>query len=287
MIKSFYAAEKEGVGMTVEEMKQKKLEKGYSYAQLSQLSGIPLGTVQKIFSGETEHPRFATLQALEKVLQEYPEKAAALVLNDSAVFSYGDRTEKKPGEYTVKDYFALPKERRVELIDGVFYDMAVPTFAHQSITGELHRQIANFILDNNGSCQVVAAPIDVQLDRDDKTMVQPDVLILCDPDKILQGRVFGAPDFVLEVISLSTKRNDYFKKLAKYENAGVREYWIMDPFKKQLIVFFFEEDIYAQIHNLSESVPVHIYEGKLQIHFEHIRRWCNDAGKDGGTDMDA
>lgn len=287
MIKSFYAAEKEGVGMTVEEMKQKKLEKGYSYAQLSQLSGIPLGTVQKIFSGETEHPRFATLQALEKVLQEYPEKAAALVLNDSAVFSYGDRTEKKPGEYTVKDYFALPKERRVELIDGVFYDMAVPTFAHQSITGELHRQIANFILDNNGSCQVVAAPIDVQLDRDDKTMVQPDVLILCDPDKILQGRVFGAPDFVLEVISLSTKRNDYFKKLAKYENAGVREYWIMDPFKKQLIVFFFEEDIYAQIHDLSESVPVHIYKGKLQIHFEHIRRWCNDAGKDGGTDMDA
>lgn len=273
--------------MTVEEMKQKKFEKGYSYVQISRMSGVPLGTVQKIFSGETEHPRYATLCALEKVLQDYGTQTPpdSSVLNDSAAFSYGDSYEKKQGEYTVRDYFALPEERRAELIDGVLYDMAAPTFDHQSIAGEIHRQIANYILDHNGGCRVAAAPVDVQLDCDDRTMVQPDVLILCDQDKILRGRVYGAPDFVLEVISPATKRKDYFKKLMKYENAGVREYWIMDPFKKQLIVFFFEGDIYAQIHDLSEPVAVNIYEGKLMIHFEHIRRWCEDAEPVGqGTD---
>ena len=261
--------------MTIEEMKQQKLQRGYSYAQISDLSGVPLGTVQKIFSGETEHPRYATLQALEEVLKNQDTDR---MLNDSAVFSYGspqeNKQDKKQGDYTIEDYFAIPDDIRVELIDGVIYDMAVPTFDHQKIAGEIHRQIANYILDNNGQCEAGMSPIDVQLDCDDKTMVQPDVLILCNQEKIQKGRVFGAPDFVLEVISPSTKRKDYFKKLEKYENAGVREYWILDPYKKQLLVFFFEGDIYAQMHDLTQPVPIHIYEGKLEISFEHILKWC-------------
>lgn len=257
--------------MTIEEMKQEKLRRGYSYTQLSDLSGVPLGTVQKIFSGETAHPRYATLQALEEVLRHQDTN---MMLNDSAVFSYGS-PQRKQGDYTVADYLAIPDEIRVELIDGVIYDMAVPTFDHQKIAGEIHRQIANYILENNGQCEAGISPIDVQLDCDDKTMVQPDVLILCDSEKIQKGRVFGAPDFVLEVISPSTKRKDYYKKLEKYENAGVREYWILDPYKRQLYVYFFERDIYAQMYDLTQPVPIHIYEGKLQISFEHILKWCS------------
>lgn len=259
--------------MTIEEMKQEKLQKGYSYAQISELSGVPLGTVQKIFSGDTEHPRYATLQALEQVLKD---RGDSMALNDSAAFSYGSPQEKKQGEYTVEDYLAMPEDVRVELIDGVIYDMAAPVFDHQKIAGEIHRQIANYIMDNNGKCEAGISPIDVQLDRDDKTMVQPDVLILCDSEKLVKGRVFGAPDFVLEVISPATKRKDYFKKLMKYENAGVREYWILDPYKKQLVVFFFEGDIYAQIHDMTQPVPVNIYEGKLQIRTDHILKWCEN-----------
>ncbi|MDE6365294.1 MAG: Uma2 family endonuclease [Lachnospiraceae bacterium] len=260
--------------MTIEEMKQKKLQKGYSYAQISELSGVPLGTVQKIFSGETEHPRYATLQALEKVLRN---QDANMMLNDSAVFSYGSPQEKRQGDYTVADYLAVPDEIRVELIDGVIYDMAASAFEHQKIAGEIYRQIANYILENNEQCEAGISPIDVQLDCDDKTMVQPDVLILCNSKKIQKGRVFGAPDFVLEVISPSTKRKDYYKKLEKYENAGVREYWILDPYKRQLFVFFFEGDIYAHTYDLTQPVPVHIYEGKLQISFVHILRWCSQT----------
>lgn len=259
--------------MTVEEMKQKKQEKGLSYAQLSELSGVPLGTVQKIFSGETEHPRYSTLQALAEILDDRH------LLNDSAAFSYGSTHEKKQGEYTVEDYLSIPDEIRVELIDGVIYYMAAPKFNHQTIAGEVHRQIANYIMDNNGKCRPAISPVDVQLDCDNKTMVQPDVLILCNEEKIVDGKVFGAPDFVLEVISPSTRRKDYFKKLEKYENAGVREYWILDPYKKQLIVFFFEGDIYAQIHDMTKPVPVHIYDGKLEIRFEHILKWCDEIDK--------
>ncbi len=257
--------------MTVEEMKRKKLEKGYSYAQIASLSGIPLGTVQKVFSGETEHPRYSTLQALEQVLKDQEESRVC----DSAVYSYQNIPQKMQREYTIEDYFAIPDRIHVELIDSVLYEKESPTFAHQKIAGEIYRQIANYIIDNNDKYEAAIAPVDVQLDGDEKTIVQPDILIMCDAEKIIKGRVFGAPDFVIEVISPETKRKDYFKKLEKYENAGVREYWILDPYKKQLLVFFFEGDIYAQRYDLTQPVALHIYGGALQISFDHILKWCS------------
>ena len=251
--------------MTIQEMKKKKQEKGYTYAQMSELSGVPLGTIQKIFSGETVSPRFDTLQALEQLF------ADTMTVREEA--EYQIHTQ---GSYTVEDYRVLPEERRVELIDGVFYDMASPTFLHQRITGEIHRQIANFILDRGGDCQSFVFPVDVQLDCDEKTMVQPDVGILCQDDKIRKWGVYGAPDFLLEVISPSTKRKDYTKKLAKYMEAGVREYWILDPYQKRLLVYCFESELYPVIYELNEPVPVGIYDGELLIQFEHIKKWIEE-----------
>ncbi len=271
--------------MTIEQMKQKKIEKGYSNAQISQLSGVALGTVQKIFSGETTRPRHDTLIALEKLFSQMETEVTIkstytpkeMTVQDSALHSYGIFQEKGQKECTIEDYFSMSDKRRIELIDGVLYDMTTPTFMHQKIVGEIYRQIANYILEHNGNCEAAMYPINVQLDRDDKTIVQPDVLILCDPDKLYKERVLGAPDFVLEVISPSTKRKDYFKKLEKYENAGVREYWIVDPLKKQVIVFFFEGDMYAQSYDFRQMVSVNIYGRKLQIDFWHINKWCDET----------
>lgn len=255
--------------MTIQEMKKKKQEKGYTYAQIADLSGVPLGTVQKIFSGETQSPRYDTLQALESVFSE-----ASMVQDE--VSAYHVNTEHTQGNYTIEDYRALPDEQRVELIDGYFYDMAAPTFLHQMIGGEIHRQIANYIMDRGGDCKPLISPVDIQLDCDDKTMVQPDVAILCGNDKVRKWGVFGAPDFVLEVISPSTKRKDYTKKLVKYMEAGVREYWILDPYQQKLIVYFFESETCPVIYGLDNPVPVGIYNGELEIEFSHISGWIRD-----------
>jgi Uma2 family endonuclease len=107
-------------------------------------------------------------------------------------------------------------------------------------------------------------------------MVEPDVIIVCDDDKRKKRNIYGAPDFVLEVTSPSTFRRDCYKKLEKYEYAGVREYWILNPDKKQIMVFFSEEDIYAKVYDLSEPIPVNIYGGKLLIEPEEIKRYCDE-----------
>ncbi|MBP3487432.1 MAG: Uma2 family endonuclease [Roseburia sp.] len=254
--------------MTIEEMKRRKQERGYTYAQIAELSGVPLGTVQKIFSGETVNPRYDTLQALERLFTD-----VSMVHEGSA---YRVDTRHYQGSYTVEDYRALPKEQRVELIDGFFYDMVSPTFLHQRISGEIHRQIANFIMDRGGDCQPLIAPIDIQLDCDERTMVQPDVAVLCGRDKVKRWGVYGAPDFVLEVISPSTRRKDCTKKLMKYMNAGVREYWILDPYQQKLIVYFFESEVCPVIYGLDKPVPVGIYHGELMISFSHIAEWIAD-----------
>lgn len=251
--------------MTIEEMKKKKQEKGYSYAMMSDLSGVPVGTIQKIFSGETTSPRYDTLRALEKLF------TPVSVLREAD--SYEAHTQ---GSYTVDDYRALPDERRVELIDGYFYDMAAPTFTHQSIGGEIYRQIANFIMDRGGSCRPFIAPVDVQLDCDERTIVQPDVGIICHEERIQHFGVYGAPDFLVEVLSPSTRRKDSIKKLDKYLEAGVREYWILDPYQKRLLVYFFESEVYPKIYGLDQQVPINIYDGALSIDFSNILKWIEE-----------
>lgn len=252
--------------MTIQEMKKIKQEKGYTYAQIAELSGVPLGTVQKIFCGETTSPRYDTLLALENLF------AGGGMIQEKATYQVHTQ-----GSYTIEDYRNLPEDQRVELIDGYFYDMASPTSFHQLIAGEVYRQIANFILEKEGECFPFISPLDVQLDCDEHTMVQPDVGILCDRDKMKRWGIYGAPDFLLEVISPSTSRKDCTKKLMKYMNAGVREYWILDPNQKKLLVYFFENEVCPVIYGLDQPVPVGIYNGELKIQFTHIKKWLEEG----------
>lgn len=183
--------------------------------------------------------------------------------------AYG--TEKGQGEYTLEDYYAWPKEQRVELIDGVIYVMEAPYIVHQDIAGIVHMSIYEYIRKNKGKCKVFEAPVDVRLCRDEKTMVQPDVLVICDRNKITGRRIEGAPDFVLEIISESTQKKDMGIKLIKYREAGVREYWIIDPYKKALRIYnFSKENAIPRIYPLEGTAPVAVFEGKLEISLSRI-----------------
>lgn len=266
--------------MTIEDMRKVKKDMGITYEKLVQYSLLPYGTIQKVFTGETAHPRYDTLRALEKAFYElgavgkgelqygYVSEVDHNAVREAAVY-----VTKTQGEHTIEEYYALPEDVRMELIDGVFYDMGAPATFHQRIAGEIYRQIANFIYANNSECQPYISPIDVQLDCDDDTMVQPDVIIVCDTEKVKRRVVFGAPDFACEVISPSTKRKDYTIKMYKYMAAGVKEYWIVDPYKKYVSVYYFESPDCPIIYTLEGSVPLNLYEGRLEIDFEQIKNW--------------
>lgn len=260
--------------MTLEEMKQIKKEKGYSLAQLSEYSGVPLGTLQKIFSGETESPRYATRQALEKALLDgekgYDLPPASTYRVEEPGMNYGAFGAKQQGEFTLSDYYTMPEDRRVELIDGVIYDMSAPSFVHQHILGTFFVEVQNYISSKGGKCLPMMSPVDVRLNGDDKTMVQPDLLILCDKSKIQKWGILGAPDFCLEITSASTGRKDYIKKLQKYIDAGVKEYWIIDPKRRVLVYYHWKDDYLPHMCPLQGRVGMALYDEELQIDLDKL-----------------
>ena len=350
----------------IKAMLEKKKEYGFSYGEIADRSGLPLGTVQKVLGGFTKSPRRKTLTALAGVLLPEQNLFIEQVHNSSTVFDSAKGTVsasvkdaasdsvkgtvsnpeissqanpqpyhytapveepmflrdgapayvtglpegKKQGEYTIEDRNALPEDRPSELIDGVIYNMASPALRHQSISGAIYHQIWNYVDSHGGNCIPFIAPTDVRLDRDERTMVVPDVFVICPTDdekpdderpedekpdgenpgdEMPDGEkpdkerpddermdndkyINGAPDLIIEVLSPSTRRKDMFTKLYKYEAAGVREYWLVDPQKEKVIVYIFGEESDVSLYGFDSEIPVGIYQGDCRIDFKRILR---------------
>ncbi len=170
--------------------------------------------------------------------------------------------------YTTEDIYNLPEGERAELVDGQIYYMAPPTFRHQKICLFLSRKIADYIESKKGECEVIPAPFAVFLNKDNKTYVEPDISVICDKSKLTEQGCVGAPDWIIEIVSPSSKQMDYLTKLIKYRTAKVREYWIVDPLKNHIIVYNFEADT-MEDYTFSESVKAGIYND-LSINFAEI-----------------
>lgn len=166
--------------------------------------------------------------------------------------------------FTAADYWNLPDDQRAELIDGQLYNMAPPNRIHQKLTYQLSRVIGNHIIAHDGSCEVYPAPFAVNLNADDTTYVEPDISIICDKNKLTDKGCVGAPDFIIEVVSPGSRRMDYSTKNALYTDAGVREYWIVDPEKNRTTVYRYEEDVAPIIIPFDQIITVGIYSD-LQI----------------------
>ncbi|MBP3720041.1 MAG: Uma2 family endonuclease, partial [Clostridia bacterium] len=179
--------------------------------------------------------------------------------------------EKPQGDYTTEDLAAIPEDQHYELIDGVLIKLEAPTRIHQAISMYLCVKLYEFIEENGGKCEVYAAPLDVRLDRDNKTMVEPDILVCCEPG-IMQDRIEGAPDFCVEILSPSTRVKDQLLKRYKYERAGVREFWAVDPEYRRVLVYRFGETTEEMIYSMKETVPVGIYDGRCRIDFLPLYR---------------
>ena len=180
----------------------------------------------------------------------------------------------QPETITLEQYEALPEDRRVEVFDGVVYDMASLSQNHQTILTELLVSIRNYLRKTGGGCQVFPAPFDVKLSTRPLTIVQPDLMIVCDKNKLDGKRCNGAPDFIIEIISPSNPADDYIRKLYYYENYGVREYWIVDPRRKTVTINYFEKDMLNVQYSFDSTIKVNIYDD-LYINFSEIADLLN------------
>lgn len=150
---------------------------------------------------------------------------------------------KKDQIYTYADYLSWPEDKRIEIIGGMPILQAAPSRIHQKVLSELHRQIANYLIGKK--CEVYPAPFHVVLNLDGedereenrKHVLEPDISIICDEEKLDDRSCIGSPDMVVEITSPSTARKDKIQKFGLYEKAGVKEYWIIEPDEKILSVF--------------------------------------------------
>ena len=174
----------------------------------------------------------------------------------------------KEERYTFADILSWDTDDRIELIDGVPYMMAPPSTSHQLVLSELHKQLAVFLIGK--PCRVFPAPFGVRLfgqnsetPDEDAVVLEPDLSVICDRNKLDEHGCKGAPDLVIEILSPSTQRRDRFEKYNLYQTAGVREYWIVDPDKKILQAMVLENGRYpaAQVYTLKDKVPVSVLEG--------------------------
>ena len=170
---------------------------------------------------------------------------------------------------TLKQYEELPEDQRAEVFEGIVYDMASPSQEHQTISMELSTLINTYIKERNGSCRVFHAPFDVKLSDKPLTIVQPDIMVICDKNKLDGKRCNGAPDFVIEIVSPGNPADDYIRKLYYYKNAGVREYWIVDPRRKTVTINYFENNMLNIQYCFDSVIKVNIYED-LFINFSDI-----------------
>ena len=180
----------------------------------------------------------------------------------------------QPESLTLEQYEALPEDLRVEVFDGVVYDMASPSQEHQTISMELSTVLNTYIRGKKGSCRVFHAPFDVKLSEQPLTIVQPDLMIVCDKDKLDGKRCNGAPDFIIEIVSPGNPADDYIRKLYYYKNAVVREYWIVDPRRKNVTINFFEGNMLNVQYSFDSVIKVNIYDD-LYINFSDIDELLN------------
>lgn len=182
--------------------------------------------------------------------------------------------QQQPQATSLEQYEALPEDVRAEVFDGQIYYMASPPQIHQSILLELSTLLNSYVKSREGDCKVFPAPFDVKLADQPLTIVQPDIMIVCDKDKLDEHRCNGAPDFIIEIVSPGNQSDDYIRKAYYYKNYGVREYWIVDPKRRMVTVNYFEEDLIHVAYSFDATIKVNIYHD-LYIDFANIAGFLN------------
>lgn len=232
--------------------------------EIGERAGIPETIVRQILEGEMPDTGYGTLLAIEQVLatgerlpfQYDMERREPMMVKEAAsVYAYNAR------QYTRNDLEQLGPGVCMELIDGILYLHNTPSRMHQHLITRLILKIGNHIDAKSGRCLVYTSPFDVRVFENEETSVQPDVFVVCNRDILNDENCCGAPDWVMEIVSRSNSAHDYITKLAVYQKAGVREYWIIDPLQKKVLVYCFEEEPVMREYSFEEEIPCKVLDG--------------------------
>lgn len=182
--------------------------------------------------------------------------------------------------YSYADYLTWQFKERVELFKGWLAKLAAPSSAHQRISGELFFQLRSFF--HTGACQVFSAPFDVRLpdsrkgtdDRVVYTVVQPDLCVICDPEKIDAKGCIGAPDWIIEILSPGNNKAEIQSKFQLYEEAGVHEYWIVQPGDQTVTVFDLQDGQYQfrMMYSNEDKIPCGLFP-ELEVDMKEVFRF--------------
>lgn len=224
--------------------------------ELGEKTGIDQADISKIERAEV-NPSLSTM--------------AKLIEGTGHSLQFSEEKPRVQGEYKIWDVLNMPGDDYIELINGVMYVMGTPTIPHQYVISEIQGDFTQFIREREGKCLVFGSPTGVRFEEDDSNYLLPDLLVVCDRSIIKREGVFGAPDFVLEVVSKSSIKNDMIRKLSIYEEKGVKEYWIIDPDRERLIVYDFKNDKVPAFYTFDNIVPVGIYDGELMIDLKKLK----------------
>ena len=170
--------------------------------------------------------------------------------------------------YTIADIETLPEGERAELIDGELFRMDAPVRIHQDILSQLMVEISLYIRKNKGKCKIYPAPFAVYIKKDKYNYVEPDISVVCDNGKLDEKGCQGAPDWMIEIVSPSSKSMDYERKVKLYREAGAREYWIVDSGMETVTIYDFERSALCSSgdepepvrYSFSERIKVRIFE---------------------------
>ena len=175
--------------------------------------------------------------------------------------------------YTLADYLTWMDDVRRELIDGFVSIMAAPHIIHAKISSNIVWRLEYVVRNNEGKCEVYYAPVDVCLPENGETadnkiynVVQPDIFVVCDKAKLYNGKCYGSPDMIVEILSPSSRKKDLVTKLLLYQKAGVREYWIASHKSKTVIAYILQDN--GEYNDgteyiMGEKIPVYIFDGYL------------------------
>ena len=224
-----------------------KQELGLSNENFARITGIPLPITEDIINGKIKDLCFEILDDIEEAMKRggpYPNDEDPFydmpnLLRDAPAAYDNSPAMQTTRLYTVEDLTNLPEKMRVELIEGRLHYMSTPDITHQRISGELFYSIHQYIRSKGGSCETLLPPLGVLIDKNIFNYLIPDLMVVCDPAKIRSHGIYGAPDWVIEIVSPSSRQADYIIKMQKYRSAGVCEYWIIDPDEKKVTVYDF------------------------------------------------